>query len=143
VAEIAAYPVRADESEDDVAVSIVLKPRTTLDPRDLIRHCLADMPKYMVPRFVHLARACRAISTCGSRNTSCGNGPRKPGADLDRETDPEFCRVRPSHRKLERNLREVHMITGANGCSRPSTSSFRWRIDAPASRSTGLRSATR
>jgi crotonobetaine/carnitine-CoA ligase len=102
VAEIAAYPVRADESEEEVAVSIVLKPRTTLDPRDLIRHCLADMPKYMVPRFVHLAESLPRNLNMRVEKYKLREWAEKNRALIwDRETDPEFRRVRPSHRKLE------------------------------------------
>ncbi len=53
VSEIAAYPLRSEESEDEVAISVVLKPDSTLDAAELTRHCLAQMPKFMVPRFIH------------------------------------------------------------------------------------------
>jgi crotonobetaine/carnitine-CoA ligase len=55
IAEIAAYPVKAETSEDEVAVSIVAKPGQPFDPREFIHFCLAEMPKHMVPRFVHVA----------------------------------------------------------------------------------------
>lgn len=55
IAEIAAYPLVAEQSEQEVAVSIVLKPGAAFHPRDLIRYCMRNMPKSMVPRFVHVA----------------------------------------------------------------------------------------
>jgi carnitine-CoA ligase len=54
ISEIAAYPLRSEESEDEVAISVVLKPGATLDPSDLARHCIAQMPGFMVPRFIHI-----------------------------------------------------------------------------------------
>ena len=55
IAEIAVYPLAAEQSEEEVTASIVLRPGVDFHPRDLIRHCLETMPKYMVPRFVHIA----------------------------------------------------------------------------------------
>lgn len=53
VSEVAAYPLRAELSEDEVAISIVAK-EDGLDAASLIRFCIEKMPDYMVPRFVHL-----------------------------------------------------------------------------------------
>jgi crotonobetaine/carnitine-CoA ligase len=52
VAEAAAYPLPAETSEDEVAVSVLLKPGTTLDAAALLAHCAANMSYFMVPRFI-------------------------------------------------------------------------------------------
>lgn len=54
VADVAAYAVQADEAEDEVAISVVLRQNEEVAPPDLIRHYLTSMPNYMVPRFVHV-----------------------------------------------------------------------------------------
>lgn len=51
VAEVAAYAVRA-ESEDEVMVSVVVRPGSSLDPADLVSFCQTGMAYYMVPRYV-------------------------------------------------------------------------------------------
>lgn len=56
VEQVAAYPLTAELSEDEVAVSIVAK-STDLDAPGLIRFCIDRMPGHMVPRFVHLTAA--------------------------------------------------------------------------------------
>lgn len=52
VAEVAAFPVRAEMQEDEVMVSVVLRPGTMLTEHDLIGFCAGAMAYYMVPRFV-------------------------------------------------------------------------------------------
>jgi crotonobetaine/carnitine-CoA ligase len=56
VAEVAAYPVRA-ESEDEVMVSVVVRQQMTLDAPGLIAYCQAHMAYYMVPRYVEFVSA--------------------------------------------------------------------------------------
>jgi crotonobetaine/carnitine-CoA ligase len=56
VAEVAAFPVRA-ESEDEVMVSIVLRPDAALDAPGLLAYCQANMAYYMVPRYVDFVPA--------------------------------------------------------------------------------------
>jgi crotonobetaine/carnitine-CoA ligase len=56
IAEVAAYPVRA-ESEDDVMVSVVLRPGIALDAAGLIAYCQEHMAYYMVPRYVEFLAA--------------------------------------------------------------------------------------
>lgn len=55
VAEAAAYPVRSELSEDEVAVSVVLRAGGVLDPAALIEFCSEHMAHFMVPRFVSVA----------------------------------------------------------------------------------------
>ncbi len=52
VAEVAAFPVRAEMLEDEVMVSVVLRPGAILMERDLVGFCAGAMAYYMVPRFV-------------------------------------------------------------------------------------------
>jgi len=54
IAEIAAFPLRADEMEDEVAISIVLKPGVEIEPGELIRYCGGKMSAFMIPRFIHI-----------------------------------------------------------------------------------------
>lgn len=52
VQQVAAYPVKAELSEDEVAVSVVLHPGATLTQAQLVDHCRRNMSRFMVPRFV-------------------------------------------------------------------------------------------
>jgi len=53
VMESAAYPVKSEISEDDdVMVSVALKPGQSLRPEDLLSHCEGKMAYFMVPRYV-------------------------------------------------------------------------------------------
>jgi carnitine-CoA ligase len=52
VAEAAAYAVPSEMSEDEVMVSVVLRPGASLSEADLVAFCVANMAYYMVPRYV-------------------------------------------------------------------------------------------
>jgi len=52
VAQAAAYAVKSEYSEDEVAVSIVLVEGATLSEAELIAFCAKRMAYYMVPRYV-------------------------------------------------------------------------------------------
>jgi len=52
VAEVAAYAVKSELSEDEVAVSVVLKQGANLTEVELVEFCAKRMAYYMVPRFV-------------------------------------------------------------------------------------------
>jgi len=52
VAAVAAYPVRSDSTEDEVAVSVVLAAGKKLAPEALIAHCGRNLAYFMVPRYV-------------------------------------------------------------------------------------------
>jgi crotonobetaine/carnitine-CoA ligase len=56
IAEVAAYPVRA-ESEDEVMVSVVLRAGAELDAPALVAYCRDNMAYYMVPRYVAFVTA--------------------------------------------------------------------------------------
>jgi crotonobetaine/carnitine-CoA ligase len=57
VLDVAAFPVRAGLPEDEVMVSVVLRPGAALSPEALIAHCNQDMAYFMVPRFVEFVAA--------------------------------------------------------------------------------------
>lgn len=54
VAQVAAYPVPSDMAEDEVMVSVVLKPDAQLGPEALIEHCTKHLPRFAIPRFVDI-----------------------------------------------------------------------------------------
>lgn len=57
IEDVAAYPVKAESSEDEVAVSVILKPEAAMAPEDLIRHCDRNLAYFMVPRYVDVVDA--------------------------------------------------------------------------------------
>lgn len=52
VAETAAVAVAADVGEDEVKVVVVRNPGAALSEEALLHHCVAEMPYFMVPRFI-------------------------------------------------------------------------------------------
>ena len=52
VAETAAVAVPAEVGEDEVKVVVVRNPGAALSEEALLRHCAAEMPYFMVPRFI-------------------------------------------------------------------------------------------
>lgn len=52
VAESAAVSVKAELSEDEVMIVVVLEADQALDPKDLLAYCEPRMPYFAVPRFV-------------------------------------------------------------------------------------------
>ena len=57
VLECAVFPVWADESEQEVMVTITPQPGTELDHEDIIRFCNQRMPYFMVPRYIDVVAA--------------------------------------------------------------------------------------
>jgi crotonobetaine/carnitine-CoA ligase len=57
VADVAAFPVTSEMSEDEVMVAVVCRQGESLSPADLVRFCQDNMAYYMVPRFVEIAEA--------------------------------------------------------------------------------------
>jgi crotonobetaine/carnitine-CoA ligase len=51
VGEVAAIGVPSELTEDDCLVVVAPREGTTLDPWDLVRHCVANMPFFAVPRY--------------------------------------------------------------------------------------------
>ncbi|MGI9477637.1 MAG: AMP-binding protein [Hyphomicrobiaceae bacterium] len=52
IEDVAAFPVTSEMSEDEVMVSVVVRPNFNLDAPTLIEHCQQNMAYYMVPRYV-------------------------------------------------------------------------------------------
>ncbi|MCK4284871.1 MAG: hypothetical protein KAX18_01660 [Candidatus Lokiarchaeota archaeon] len=58
VLESAAYAVQPSEViEDEVMVSVVLKPGESMTPEELLDYCQGKMAYFMVPRFVNFIDA--------------------------------------------------------------------------------------
>lgn len=57
IASVAAYAVRSASTEDEVAVSAVLRPGTALTPEDLIEHCKENLAYFMIPRYVEFVES--------------------------------------------------------------------------------------
>ena len=54
VLECAVFPVTADESEQEVMVSVSPQPGSVVDPVDLVKFCNLRMPYFMVPRYIDI-----------------------------------------------------------------------------------------
>jgi len=52
ILEVAAYGVKSKIGEDDVMVSIVLKPDMSMTPKELLDFCKGKMANFMIPRYV-------------------------------------------------------------------------------------------
>ncbi len=57
IESVATYAVPAEMSEDEVMVTIVLKPQHQLDPVELMRYCEPRLAYFAIPRFVEFADA--------------------------------------------------------------------------------------
>jgi crotonobetaine/carnitine-CoA ligase len=49
---VAAYGVPSEYSEEEVAVSVVVREGENLSEEDLLEHCRGRMAKYMVPEYI-------------------------------------------------------------------------------------------
>lgn len=54
ILECAAYGVKTDIGEDDIMVSLVLKPGKSLEPEEIIEFCRGKMADFMVPRYINI-----------------------------------------------------------------------------------------
>ncbi|RYE40603.1 MAG: ATP-dependent acyl-CoA ligase [Hyphomicrobiales bacterium] len=52
VADVAVFPVKSEQSEDEVMASVICREGRTIDPEDLVRFCERNMAYFMVPRYV-------------------------------------------------------------------------------------------
>ncbi|WP_020134934.1 AMP-binding protein [Streptomyces sp. 351MFTsu5.1] len=57
VAEVAAFPVPSALAEDEVMVAVVPRSGRTLDPAQVARHCVRELPAFAVPRYVDVVAA--------------------------------------------------------------------------------------
>lgn len=55
VEDAAAFPIRSELGEDDVAIAVVLRYGHSLSEIELIQHCAANMAYFMVPRYIRWA----------------------------------------------------------------------------------------
>lgn len=61
--EVAAYPVRSETVEDDVAISIIIAPGNSVSAAELFEYCRQHLPHYMVPRFIDIRSELPRTST--------------------------------------------------------------------------------
>jgi crotonobetaine/carnitine-CoA ligase len=95
VADAAVYPLESDLSEEEVAVSVIAREGQAIDLPDLIRFCIANMPPFMVPRFVHVADELPKTLTQRVEKYKLRTWAADNRAALwDRETLDEFKRIR-------------------------------------------------
>ena len=52
IEDVAAYPIRSELTEDDVAIAVVTKDGVTLEPLELLRFVEEKLPYFCLPRFV-------------------------------------------------------------------------------------------
>ena len=52
VLECAAYAVLAEITEDEVMIAVVCREGRSIEPIDLFAHCIREMPRFAVPRYV-------------------------------------------------------------------------------------------
>ena len=57
VLESAAVAVGSELGEDEVMICLTLRPGQSLEPIELMRHCLRQMARFMVPRYVRILEA--------------------------------------------------------------------------------------
>lgn len=57
VLEAAAVAAASELGEDEVLICVTLRAGATLEPLDLLRHCVANMASFMVPRYVRIVDA--------------------------------------------------------------------------------------
>jgi crotonobetaine/carnitine-CoA ligase len=57
VLESAAVAVASELGEDEVMICLTLRPGQTLEPIALMQHCLRQMARFMVPRYVRILEA--------------------------------------------------------------------------------------
>lgn len=92
VLESAAYAIKSDVGEDDVAVAIVLKEGAEFDPESIIRHCIDNMAYFQVPRYLRVVDGFEKTGTHRIKKT----GLREEGVTEDtwdiEQTDIEVPR---------------------------------------------------
>jgi crotonobetaine/carnitine-CoA ligase len=95
VAQVAAYAVPSEVSEDEVCVAVVAREGAIIDPVELIHFCIGAMPHYMVPRFVRQVEALPYTHTGRVEKYKLRDHARDHRAELwDREQIDDLRRVR-------------------------------------------------
>jgi crotonobetaine/carnitine-CoA ligase len=54
VANVAVFPVKTPDGDEEVGASVVLREGHTLSEAELVEHCARNMSYFMVPRYVQL-----------------------------------------------------------------------------------------
>jgi crotonobetaine/carnitine-CoA ligase len=57
VLECAAYAVPSELTEEEVMIAVVARDGVTIDPADLLAHCVETIPRFAVPRYVRIVDA--------------------------------------------------------------------------------------
>ena len=57
VSAAAVFPVPSEMAEDEVAAAVVLEPAASLDPRELVEHCVPRLAYFAIPRYIEFVRA--------------------------------------------------------------------------------------
>jgi crotonobetaine/carnitine-CoA ligase len=57
VETVAVFPVPSDLAEDEVMATVVLKPGASLTPAAFFEHCVRELPRHAVPRYVDFTDA--------------------------------------------------------------------------------------
>ena len=57
VLECAAYAVPSELTEEEVMIAVVPREGETLDPAELLAHCIETIPRFAVPRYVRIVDA--------------------------------------------------------------------------------------
>ena len=86
IADVAVYAVSDGNGDEDVGVAIVLKAGFQITELDVIQHCCANMPYYMVPRFVEFrAEMPRTMTQKIIKHVLRSNAEKDPLSLWDRE----------------------------------------------------------
>lgn len=56
VATVAVYPVQSELAEDEVMASLIARPGTSLDPKELASYCEARLPYFAIPRYIDVVQ---------------------------------------------------------------------------------------
>ena len=54
ILECAAYGVKTEIGEDEIMVSLVLKPEKSIKPEEIIEFCTGKMADFMIPRYIDI-----------------------------------------------------------------------------------------
>ena len=57
VLECAAYAVPSELTEEEVMIAVVPREGVTVDPAELLAHCIEAIPRFAVPRYVRIVDA--------------------------------------------------------------------------------------
>ena len=103
VLESAAVGVPSPLGEEDVKLCVVPRPEATLDPGDLLAYCRAELPTFMVPRYIQLRASLPKTATervqkavLREEGTAGCWQPRRACSERFRHVDGGMIRGEPS-----------------------------------------------